>query len=321
MARISVAAVCILSLATGMLISERSVGQEQSAKAKFSLNSLEFDSQEAFVKQGRRCGTPQVSVAQRLNIMARVRRFAEKNAEFLRERAEPIKIPVAFHIIHDGNDGRVDEARVDKQLQVLNDAFGKHGIEFSKKAVKFTDNAAWFEMDLDTTAEAEAKTKLGTDQERMLNFYTCQPPGGTLGWARFPWELATAPRLDGVVVLHSSLPDGDADPYHLGDTAVHEVGHWLGLFHTFGENPFDPCIDTDEVTDTPAHHVNFGKPPETTDTCTDKPGNDPVRNFMNYVDDDWMDHFTQQQVARLHEYIGLFRPLLLPSDVRSRLEQ
>lgn len=93
------------------------------------------------------------------------------------------------------------------------------------------------------------------------------------------------------------------------------------LFHTFGENPVNPCIDTDEVTDTPAHRTNSGTPPASTDTCPNRPGNDPVHNYMNYCHDQWMTEFTSEQVTRIQEHVAMYRPALLSSTIQAALKR
>ena len=95
------------------------------------------------------------------------------------------------------------------------------------------------------------KTTLGNDTAGSLNIYTAEPGGGLLGYATFPWWYADTPQLDGVVIHHASFPPTPRVhqpwPFDLGMTAVHEIGHWCGLYHTFQggcDAPGDDIVDT-----------------------------------------------------------------------------
>lgn len=138
---------------------------------------------------------------------------------------------------------------------------------------------------------------------------TCALPicgGGYLGWATFPDEYAGAPSQDGVVCYWASLPGSTYVPYNEGDTGTHEVGHWLGLYHTFQGGCFAPG---DGVADTPAERAAFFGCPgrKVPDTCKQNAGKDPTENFMDYTDDPCMYKFSLGQSDRMDTMWATYR--------------
>ena len=220
-------------------------------------------------------------------------------------------IPVYWHVINNGTgiaNGDVPDSQITSQINVLNAAYGSWGWQFQLAATDRTTNATWYTAQPGTTAESQMKNALRKGTANALNIYSNNMGGGLLGWATFPSDYTKSPKMDGVVILFSSVPGGTAAPYNLGDTATHEIGHWMGLYHTFqGGCAKNGSTGGDLVSDTPAEKSAAFGCPTGRDTCTGIAGLDPITNFMDYTDDSCMDRFSTGQDTRMDAQYSTYR--------------
>ena len=265
----------------------------------------------AAAPEKERCGTRQPSLEEVQELEQHIDRGRGRGAWATET------IPVWVHVIAKGpgfENGDLPTNMIHAQVRVLEDSFGgrtggaRSPFSFELAGVTRTTNQTWFDrMAVDFEVELEAKQALRRGGPETLNLYTVDG-GPYLGFAYFPSILtsATYAILDGVVLEWRSLPGGTFAIYSEGDTATHEVGHWLALFHTFDGK----CgVKGDDIDDTPAEFSPAFYCPVGRDTCsqTSKPGLDPIFNFMDYTQDSCMYMFTEGQVRRMQAAWAAYR--------------
>jgi hypothetical protein len=174
---------------------------------------------------------------------------------------------------------------------------------FDLTKTNYVVNKAWANVAPGKT-ERDMKSALHEGGATTLNVYAADIGGGLLGWAYFPKGYTNGRDfIDGVVILDESMPGGTAGKYAFGDTLTHEVGHWMMLEHTFAHG----CgASGDYVANTPKEAGPQFDCPDGADTCK-APGLDPIRNFMDYTQDECMNEFTPGQVERMSDAWQQFR--------------
>ena len=211
-----------------------------------------------------------------------------------------------FHIVSTADRANmVTRSMVASQFGALQSAYASANITFNLVGVDRTINNSW----ATDNADADMKNALRKGDYSTLNIYFQTNLSTTaygasqqlLGYCTLPTNVTYSPcqgcplqefpmadySLDGCNVLAGSMPKGNVAGYNQGKTAVHEVGHWFGLLHTFQDNTCRTNSPGDFIDDTPRQSISTNGCPLSKDSCPNSPGVDAIHNYMDYSTDAW----------------------------------
>ncbi|HLP20325.1 MAG TPA: M43 family zinc metalloprotease [Chitinophagales bacterium] len=272
------------------------------------------------------------SLAGRMQLIEdHTRQFAAENPDVSRA---VITIPVVVHVVYRTAAENISDAQIQAQIDQLNLDFARLNSDAGNTPSAFSGLATGVNIQFclaqrdpsgnpttgiirKVTTQTSFSTNNGVKSSSTggdnawpagsyLNIWSCNISNGILGYAQFPGGAAST---DGVVLLYSSIGSmskpGTASPYNLGRTATHEVGHWLNLYHIWGDDGTG-CTGSDNVGDTPNQAgENYGCPAyPKTDGCTVASPGVMFMNYMDYTDDGCMNMFTQGQSTRMNALFG-----------------
>ncbi len=254
-----------------------------------------------------------------------------------------VTIPVVVHVVYNGATQNISDAQIQSQIAILNKDFRKLNTDVvptnvqtafgslrADSQIEFclavrdpngnttngitrtsTTKSSFYNMGADDVKSTSTGGENGWDRTKYLNIWVCNIAGTILGYATFPGTGSAA--NDGVVIDYTYFGDiGTATaPYNKGRTATHEIGHWLGLTHIWGDD--NDCSGSDDISDTPNQSVeNGGCPSWPHSTCGNT--SDMYMNYMDYTNDACMYMFTTEQAAVMNATLNGTRASLKSSN-------
>jgi hypothetical protein len=213
-------------------------------------------------------------------------------------------VNVYWHVVYTKyGKGVISTNLIRRNIDALNFWYRTIGVQFRLVRIDYTYSPRWF--DYASIEYFNDWTNLGRFTRRGgardLNLWsTGLTYSGYIGYARFPYEYSGTPWNDGALIRYDQLESGKL--------VVHEVGHWVGLFHTFQGG----CsLTNDGVADTPAEASPTSGCPTYRDSCTGPsfPGLDPIHNHMDYSSENCRYEFTRGQALRARNQCRIYRGL------------
>ena len=274
-------------------------------------------------------------------IMDYIRNPANQQNRF-NEEGQPmvvVTIPVVFHVLYKNTTQNISDAQINSQLAILNEDFRKLNADFATVPAAFSPLGADMEILFCKAAQTPtgvassgitrkqvplgfifednyytAAGELAWDPTRYLNIWIGRfTDASLLGFAYLPSAAGAA--FDGLCIGDQYFGNtGTAvSPFNKGRTGTHEIGHYFGLDHPWGNN----CSLNDGVADTPATTgPYFGCPsfPNNASACSATANGSMFMNYMDYVDDACMKMFTTGQKSVMQSALSGPRASLLSSN-------
>ncbi|KAF2085778.1 zincin [Saccharata proteae CBS 121410] len=226
-------------------------------------------------------------------------------------RRDNIAVDAYFHIVTtQAKAGQFTQDMATKQVNAMNTAYNPHGISFNLKGTTISANDKWAVGATDDMTAMKSALRNGTYADLNIYFQS-DLTGGILGTCTMPSNLSAGASAsiyssDGCNVNAGTMPGGPEAGYNQGGTAVHETGHWMGLFHTFEGNSCSG--DGDLISDTRVESQSTNGCPSGKNSCPDAgSGDDPIHNYMDYSTDACYEDFTSGQEQRMHDLFNQFR--------------
>jgi hypothetical protein len=295
-----------------------------------------------------RCSTTELMAMyeqQAPGTLLKIQQADEMAQQWLKDHPENVRevvtIPVVVHVVYKTASQNISDDQVRSQIDVLNEDYRKINVDTNNTPEIYKPLAgdAMIEFCLaavdpngDTTSgiTRTATTKVnfslgdsiksaalgGADPwpaDQYLNIWVCNLSDNVLGYATLPTNDPVPPANDGVVVFYKAFGREGilSSTYNLGRTCTHEVGHWLGLTHIWGDDG-GSCSGSDNIADTPNQaDANFGCPAFPHITCSNQ--GDMSMNYMDYTDDACMNLFTLDQCTKMNAVLNSSRESLKSS--------